>query len=768
MACLQGTLLGERNRLQPYPPPMRPCLIWPRNLTVRLAAVALTLGLSAISGLSQTSATGYSVGKPGELPKVDRILFLGDSITADGKYIEYVETVVLAETDKRYDIISLGLSSETVSGLSEPGHADGKFPRPQLQERLVRALDMIQPKLLVACYGMNDGIYHPYRDDRFNKFVGGIQKMRDRAWDRKIAVTHLTPPVFDPLPIKDKVLPYGRSSYPQPYEKYNTVLDRFTLWMNGKARRTGWRVVDIHTPMEAYLAEKRQTNPEFTLAKDGVHPNAEGHWVMAQPLLASWGVKHDYQLEDFTTPEGRLSKLYELVAKRQRLLKAAWLSEVGHKRPGVTPGLPLPEAQEKAAELTAQINLLLEGGKPALAGTVADLAAQVPTAIPVSTAPAAPAPTPAPEAASPAMAAALPEAVTPAPVVVPAPAMTAASESTPPPPAPVPPAPVPEQGAPSSEAPPASPAMAQAAVIPLPPAPMLASATLAKAETVPVSEPIPPPVPKNPGVPPLNADASPTVDRPALYPGKRSKWQGFDRYDLEVGGPTVTIVAPETAAKGKPWVWHGEFFGHKPDPDVALLERGFHIVYMRINDMLGSPPAVTHWNNLYAELTRKHGFNKKPALVGLSRGGLYCYNWATANPDKVACIYGDAPVCDFKSWPGGKGKGKGDARNWQLVMDLWGFKDEAEAVAYQGNPVDSLAALAKRKVPLLHVFGDADEVVPWQENTGLLAERYRKLGGPIDLIAKAGVGHHPHGLQDSTPIVEFILRHAGGSPLATR
>jgi hypothetical protein len=28
------------------------------------------------------------------------------------------------------------------------------------------------------------------------------------------------------------------------------------------------------------------------------------------------------------------------------------------------------------------------------------------------------------------------------------------------------------------------------------------------------------------------------------------------------------------------------------------------------------------------------------------------------------------------------------------------------------------------------------------------------------LIAKPGVGHHPHGLDDSTPIVEFITRHA--------
>jgi len=256
---------------------------------------------------------------------------------------------------------------------------------------------------------------------------------------------------------------------------------------------------------------------------------------------------------------------------------------------------------------------------------------------------------------------------------------------------------------------------------------------------------------------PLRAGNPP--DRPS-FPGQRSTWNGYDRFDFQVDGKPVLVVAPKRPAPGRPWVWHGEFFGHRPDPDVALLGQGFHVVYMRVPDMLGCPRAVSHWNAFYRELTEKHGLAKKVALVGLSRGGLYCYNWAAANPEKVACIYGDAPVCDFKSWPGGKGKGKGSKRDWMLVFRCYGFQDEAEALAYDKNPVDNLEPLAKAGVPLLHVYGDADETVPWDENTGVVAERYRKLGGHIELIAKKGVGHHPHGLDDPTPIVEFIARHA--------
>ena len=93
------------------------------------------------------------------------------------------------------------------------------------------------------------------------------------------------------------------------------------------------------------------------------------------------------------------------------------------------------------------------------------------------------------------------------------------------------------------------------------------------------------------------------------------------------------------------------------------------------------------------------------------------------------------------------------------MVARYGFKTDDEAKAYARNPIDNLAPLAAAKVPLLHVYGDADEVVPWDENTGVVAERYRKLGGSITLIAKPGVKHHPHGLEDSTPIVKFIWDH---------
>ena len=107
--------------------------------------------------------------------------------------------------------------------------------------------------------------------------------------------------------------------------------------------------------------------------------------------------------------------------------------------------------------------------------------------------------------------------------------------------------------------------------------------------------------------------------------------------------------------------------------------------------------------------------------------------------------------------------GPGASAEWGKVMDVFGFASEAEALAYRLNPVDRLAPLAEASIPILHVYGDADEAVPWDENTGVLAERYRAMGGHIELIAKPGCAHHPHGLDDPSPIVDFIWRHCASA-----
>lgn len=244
------------------------------------------------------------------------------------------------------------------------------------------------------------------------------------------------------------------------------------------------------------------------------------------------------------------------------------------------------------------------------------------------------------------------------------------------------------------------------------------------------------------------------------FPGQKTEWNGFDRYDFQLDGRDAIVVTPKKAAAGRPWIWRARFFGHEPGADIALLNRGFHLVYIDVVDLYGCPKAVGHWNAFYEFLTKKHGLAAKPALEGMSRGGLMIYNWAAANPDKVACIYADAPVCDIKSWPGGMGKGPGSPDDWEKCKKAYGISAENLA-AFKGNPLDNLEPLAKAGVPLLHVCGALDDVVPMLENTDIVEKRYKELGGSITVIVKPDCGHHPHSLKDPTPIVEFVMKHMG-------
>jgi len=246
----------------------------------------------------------------------------------------------------------------------------------------------------------------------------------------------------------------------------------------------------------------------------------------------------------------------------------------------------------------------------------------------------------------------------------------------------------------------------------------------------------------------------------APFPGEQSDWHGYRQHTFPVDSRTCYVVVPQTPAAGKPWIWRARFWGHEPQTDLALLDKGFHVVYCDVAGLFGNPQAVKHWDAFYAFLTEQHGFARKPALEGMSRGGLIIYNWAAKNPDKVACIYADAPVCDIRSWPGGKGKGNGNPPEWEACLKAYGITEE-EAATFTGNPIDHLEPIAKARIPLLHVCGAADTDVPVAENTAILAERYRALGGSIALIIKEGCAHHPHSLEDPKPIVDFILKHTG-------
>lgn len=241
-----------------------------------------------------------------------------------------------------------------------------------------------------------------------------------------------------------------------------------------------------------------------------------------------------------------------------------------------------------------------------------------------------------------------------------------------------------------------------------------------------------------------------------------SQWNGIKKLDFRVADRSCLLIVPDTPLPGNPWIWRTEFFGAFPAADIALAKRGVHVGYIDMQDMYGAPPSMKLMDAYYNYVKRQYKLSPKPVLEGFSRGGLFAFNWAAKNPQKVSALYVDAPVCDFRSWPGGKGKGVGSPADWERLCKVYKMTPE-QAMKSKLAPIDNLAPIAKAKIPILAVVGDADNVVPVEENTAIVEERYTKLGGVMKVIHKPGVNHHPHSLEDVTPIVEFVLRATGNA-----
>jgi lysophospholipase L1-like esterase len=239
----------------------------------------------------------------------------------------------------------------------------------------------------------------------------------------------------------------------------------------------------------------------------------------------------------------------------------------------------------------------------------------------------------------------------------------------------------------------------------------------------------------------------------------------FAQQRFELNGRECILVQPSVPAKGCPWIWRTEYFGHEPQVDQALVEKGFHLAYIRMSNLYGAPAAIEIMEEFYRHVTGTLGLSRKPILEGFSRGGLYAFNFAAAHPDQVSALYLDAAVLDINSWPG---RFKNDVENpyskfWPECLQCYGLTAETAASA-RVSPVDQIDRVAAARIPVVAVVGDADEVVPVAENTAVLERRYRELGAPITVIHKPFCKHHPHSLVDPRPVVDFLVNCVAGKP----
>jgi lysophospholipase L1-like esterase len=257
-----------------------------------------------------------------------RVVFLGDSNTFAGHFIAHLDAYLFTRfPDQQFELLNLGLPSETVSGLSEPDHP---YPRPDVHTRLDRALSKTRPNVVVICYGMNDGIYYPFSEERFRKYQEGMKRLIEKAQKAGARVVVMTPPPFDPQPVKKKLLPKTaeKFSWMRPYQGYDDVLTRYSKWLL-TLRDRGLMVVDAHRAVLQHLAAIRKSNPSYVLAGDGIHPSPAGHWLVAQELLRAWHAPAEVAVAEIDAGTGKITQgNVSGVSARKGTVRFVWQSRV--------------------------------------------------------------------------------------------------------------------------------------------------------------------------------------------------------------------------------------------------------------------------------------------------------------------------------------------------------------------------------------------------------------------------------------------------------
>ena len=266
-----------------------------------------------------------------------RIVVLGDSITQGGTYVSFMDYFLQKSRPQlRFEVYPLGLSSETLSGLSEAGHAGGKFPRPSLFERLGRTLEKMKPEVVFACYGINDGIYQPLDETRFKAFQTGVTKLLDQCQAAGVKQVYLvTPPIFD------------ATTKPGEFN-YDSVMTAYAAW-EVQLKRPGLTVIDLHTAMR----KARDARTEV-FSRDRVHPGDDGHLLMARTILAGAGVT----TLDITAKEAMADPLFKAVDQLRKLRASKWMAYIGYSRERVVAPTPLGDADEQVAKLQAKVDEL--------------------------------------------------------------------------------------------------------------------------------------------------------------------------------------------------------------------------------------------------------------------------------------------------------------------------------------------------------------------------------------------------------------------------
>ena len=264
--------MGQLKLSSPPSPTSQPT---PENMqSMRLALATFTLGcsLASLSGLHAQTPPTAAVTFPAIAPRIDlkdgdTFVFLGDSITHQCLYTQYVEDYVYTRyPERRIRFHNAGVGGDVAQNALD---------------RFEEDVAAFQPKFVSILLGMNDGSYRPYDQAVFDRYQAGMTNVLDRIQSLGATAIPMTPTMHDARAARMG----PRASEPRD-TYYNGVLSLYGAWLREMAQQRGLGFVDMYGPLNQITLDQRRSAPDWTMIKDAVHPGPTGQVVMAAALIA--------------------------------------------------------------------------------------------------------------------------------------------------------------------------------------------------------------------------------------------------------------------------------------------------------------------------------------------------------------------------------------------------------------------------------------------------------------------------------------------------
>lgn len=271
-----------------------------------------------------------------ELEDGDTIVFLGDSITHQCLYTQYVENYFYTRFPKR----RLRIHNAGVGGA-------------RAWDALARFDDDVaayKPKYVTVLLGMNDGTYRPFDQATFDTYHKDMTELIGRLTGIGAKPILMTPTMYDSRAARLFARP-NRKAPADRLELYNSVLAYYGTWLREVAVENGHGFVDMWSPLNNITLAERKRDPRFTLIRDAVHPDAPGQVVMAVAIVNDLSLpKQLSNIRIMLKPDGSIvsvgfaGQFSKDVARTEDGVEFTWLAD----------GLPwvVPEEAQLGAKLT--------------------------------------------------------------------------------------------------------------------------------------------------------------------------------------------------------------------------------------------------------------------------------------------------------------------------------------------------------------------------------------------------------------------------------